>query len=147
MSRARILEISSYPPPRAGWGIRVEYLKKHLEAAGHECTSRWLDGGTFENNHTNAAIDIVDVLRADAILNFTDPAVEHSPHPYAARGGRHVEFGLAMGIGMHLLIVGPRENVFHHHDSVIVCETWEAALEWLTEVGDALEDAAEAVIE
>jgi glycosyltransferase involved in cell wall biosynthesis len=35
--RARILEITSYPPPRAGWGVRVEFLKKHLCAAGHEC--------------------------------------------------------------------------------------------------------------
>jgi hypothetical protein len=35
---ARILEITSYPPPRAGWGIRVEYLKHRLEAEGHTCT-------------------------------------------------------------------------------------------------------------
>ncbi len=35
--RAKILEITSYPPPRAGWGVRVEFLKRHLEAAGHEC--------------------------------------------------------------------------------------------------------------
>jgi len=34
---AKILEITSYPPPRAGWGVRVEFLKKHLHAVGHEC--------------------------------------------------------------------------------------------------------------
>lgn len=34
---AKILEITSYPPPRAGWGVRVEFLKRHLCAAGHEC--------------------------------------------------------------------------------------------------------------
>lgn len=33
----RILEITSYPPPRAGWGVRVQLLKRHLEARGHEC--------------------------------------------------------------------------------------------------------------
>jgi glycosyltransferase involved in cell wall biosynthesis len=33
----RILQITSYPPPRAGWGVRVEYLKKQLEQDGHEC--------------------------------------------------------------------------------------------------------------
>jgi glycosyltransferase involved in cell wall biosynthesis len=33
----KILQITSYPPPRAGWGVRVEFLKKHLEANGHEC--------------------------------------------------------------------------------------------------------------
>jgi glycosyltransferase involved in cell wall biosynthesis len=36
-SSAKILEISSYPPPRAGWGVRVEFLKKYLESQGHEC--------------------------------------------------------------------------------------------------------------
>ena len=34
---ARILEVTSYPPPRAGWGIRVEFVKKRLETQGHEC--------------------------------------------------------------------------------------------------------------
>jgi glycosyltransferase involved in cell wall biosynthesis len=34
---ARILEVTSYPPPRAGWGIRVEFLKKALEREGHTC--------------------------------------------------------------------------------------------------------------
>lgn len=33
----RILEVTSYPPPRAGWGVRVEFVKKRLEHQGHEC--------------------------------------------------------------------------------------------------------------
>ena len=37
MQKRRILQITSYPPPRAGWGIRVQFLKRHLEADGHEC--------------------------------------------------------------------------------------------------------------
>ncbi len=32
-----ILEISSYPPPRAGWGVRISFVREHLEAAGHRC--------------------------------------------------------------------------------------------------------------
>jgi len=35
---AHILEVTSYPPPRAGWGMRVEFLKKRLEREGHVCT-------------------------------------------------------------------------------------------------------------
>lgn len=34
---SKILQITSYPPPRAGWGLRVQFLKKHLEAHGHRC--------------------------------------------------------------------------------------------------------------
>jgi glycosyltransferase involved in cell wall biosynthesis len=35
--RVGILQITSYPPPRAGWGVRVQFLKKYLEARGHRC--------------------------------------------------------------------------------------------------------------
>jgi glycosyltransferase involved in cell wall biosynthesis len=34
---AKILEISSYPPPHAGWGVRVQFVKKKLEQLGHDC--------------------------------------------------------------------------------------------------------------
>ncbi len=38
MSRTiKVLEISSYPPPRAGWGMRVYFLKRELERHGHVC--------------------------------------------------------------------------------------------------------------
>ncbi len=52
--RRRILEVTSYPPPRAGWGIRVEFLKKRLEQEGHECvvlnigTSRRIPSPEYE---------------------------------------------------------------------------------------------------
>jgi glycosyltransferase involved in cell wall biosynthesis len=51
---ARILEVTSYPPPRAGWGIRVEFVKKWLEREGHECvvlntgTSRRIPSPEYE---------------------------------------------------------------------------------------------------
>lgn len=52
--RAKILQISSYPPPRAGWAVRVEFLKRQLEADGHECvvlnigTSRRIPSPEYE---------------------------------------------------------------------------------------------------
>lgn len=33
----KVLEITSYPPPRAGWGMRVYFLKRQLESEGHSC--------------------------------------------------------------------------------------------------------------
>ena len=33
----KILEITSYPPPRAGWGVRVQFVKRCLEEQGHTC--------------------------------------------------------------------------------------------------------------
>jgi glycosyltransferase involved in cell wall biosynthesis len=34
---AKVLEVTSYPPPRAGWAVRVEFLKRELERQGHVC--------------------------------------------------------------------------------------------------------------
>ena len=34
---AKILEISSYPPPHAGWGVRIQFVKRKLEHLGHYC--------------------------------------------------------------------------------------------------------------
>jgi glycosyltransferase involved in cell wall biosynthesis len=54
LAPARILEVTSYPPPRAGWGIRVEFIKKRLEAEGHCCvvlnigTSRAIPSPEYE---------------------------------------------------------------------------------------------------
>jgi glycosyltransferase involved in cell wall biosynthesis len=36
-AKARVLEVASYPPPRSGWSVRVEFLKKRIEAEGHQC--------------------------------------------------------------------------------------------------------------
>jgi glycosyltransferase involved in cell wall biosynthesis len=33
----RLLEVTAYPPPRSGWAVRVEFLKKRMETEGHEC--------------------------------------------------------------------------------------------------------------
>ena len=50
----KILQISSYPPPRAGWAVRVEFLKRQLVAEGHDCvvlnigTSRMIPSPEYE---------------------------------------------------------------------------------------------------
>lgn len=35
--KAKILEISSYPPPRAGWGVRIMFVRRYLQDLGHIC--------------------------------------------------------------------------------------------------------------
>ncbi len=34
---AKILQISSYPPPAGGWAVRVIYIRRELESRGHAC--------------------------------------------------------------------------------------------------------------
>lgn len=80
-----------------------------------------------------AADDLVDLTRADVLIAFT----EATAHP---RGGRHVEFGIALGLSLgmrpgaavRVIVVGPIENAFHTLPGVERVPTWRAALASLT---------------
>lgn len=106
---------------------RLSELKiyaNRLEVLGHYVTSRWLNG--THQLHPNAdkidkiteqvpieakpfaQDDVADVQRADMLVLFTE-----SPNSPVNRGGRHVEFGIALALHKRIVIVGPRENVFH----------------------------------
>lgn len=124
----------------ARYGRRDE-LRRYaadLMTHGHQVTSRWLAGqheagdpnqpeGTIDEQGEWAKEDMADIHRADALIAFTE-AVDS---PYS-RGGRHVELGVALGYGLHCLVVGPRENVFHCLPEVAWYRDWASALEALS---------------
>jgi hypothetical protein len=68
--------------------------------------------------------DYEDVTDADVVVSFT----EH-PRSKPTRGGRHVEFGIALASGARTrcIVVGPRENLFHWLPQVRCFETWSEA--------------------
>lgn len=100
----------------------------HLEAAGVEVTSRWLledkplntklGDDTPEFYRETAHVDIDDIDRADSILFFSE-----DPHVGTPRGGRHVEFGYAIGKGKRLIVIGGPENIFHYLRRVVHFQT------------------------
>lgn len=108
------------------YGRRDEFreLRNILEKNGVLVVSRWLDtdwerkedGGSSaapaEYRQEYAEIDMRDVLAADAVVCVTEP-----PRG-GGRGGRHVEFGLALAWGKKLVVVGYRENLFYEHERV-----------------------------
>ncbi|MFQ5729493.1 MAG: hypothetical protein ACE5GN_03940, partial [Waddliaceae bacterium] len=53
---AKILEISSYPPPHAGWGVRVQFVKRKLEQLGHTC--RVLNIGKSRREKSTEYVDV-----------------------------------------------------------------------------------------
>lgn len=105
--------------------------REDLEALGHTVTSRWINGDYQMSNDSAdedqarrfAEEDWDDLAGADCVISFTEP-----PRSTNSRGGRHVEFGIALGRGLDAIVVGPRENVFHCLEGVDVYETWEACL-------------------
>jgi len=122
--------------------------KADLEARGHRAPARWLLGEhqvhgleaarAVENDGpvpADQAVlfaqdDVEDLLASDVVVSFTT-----APRSGATRGGRHVEFGIALGIRRsggtlrRLFVVGPLENVFHALPEVDgAFDTWTAFL-------------------
>lgn len=130
--------------------------RSQLEAMGHAVTSRWLNGkhqidssgkpigdsgealveDDDNSTHVKSAAlresfakeDLQDVLSADLLIAFTE--IPRSGH---SRGGRHVEFGVALGTFMPIMIVGPRENIFCWLPQINVFDSFEAARKALEE--------------
>ena len=130
----------------ARYGRREELCayKADLESRGHRVPARWLlgdhqvhgleaaqaveRGGAVPAPEARlfAEDDMADLLASDVVVSFTEP-----PRTSASRGGRHVEFGIALGLRRaggqmrHLFVVGPLENVFHALPEVDgVFSTW-----------------------
>lgn len=107
-----------------------------LQNAGVIVTSRWLDETSPLDgkpsdlpdsvNHDIAVTDLLDVARADAMVFFAE-----DPYAQPPRGGRHVEFGYALGNGKPIYVVGGKENVFHHCCTVMHFDTFEQVVEAL----------------
>ena len=83
-----------------------------LERAGHRITSRWITEGNnrrYKNWHTRATAaalrDKADVERAELMILDTLNKTR--------RGGREVEFGIALQKGIPCWLVGQRRNIFH----------------------------------
>lgn len=99
-------------------------LRTELTRLGYTVTSRWLDTDWREKDDRGSSAapseyreefavkDLEDVAAADCLIAFTE-----EPRS-GGRGGRHVEFGAALAMGKRLIVVGYRENLFHHHPRV-----------------------------
>ncbi len=105
-----------------------------LENCGFGVTSRWVKTDSHRVDEYQAEADpdfarrlaeedYLDVLCADIVVIFGE-----EPRT-ATRGGKHVEFGLALARDKHIFLVGPRENVFYYLPEVECYETWDECFE------------------
>jgi len=115
----------------------AEELRARLVAAGHEVTSRWIvmDGkfhlGTDAYSDAEksriAEMDEQDVRAAtDGVVVIAEPEGRCVP------GGKHVEAGIALGLGRPVYVIGRRENIFHWHHRVHVVKDYGELLECLS---------------
>lgn len=107
-----------------------------LNTLGLEVTAQWLDephAATIpftsrdpEELREFARRDVDDIARADAFVFFS-----LDPEQPTKRGGRHVELGIALAMKKRIIVVGPRENIFHFLPEIEVAPTWDQAIERL----------------
>ena len=119
---------------------------------GAVVTSRWIDChsdivGGLEQSFTPDTLaadpagcwrfgqhDLEDLSKADATVSFTGDGG-------GGKGGRHIEHGIAIayvdnhpwtvgeaGNRFRLIVIGPRENIFHCHPATEVYESWSLFL-------------------
>lgn len=104
----------------------MQEIAERLRKYGCIVTSRWIEGRHDGMPDKQCAEeDVRDVIAADVLISFTNEP--RTP----TRGGRHVEFGIALHRSMRLIIVGPREHVFHYLGKVEHFETTEEMMEAL----------------
>lgn len=122
----------------------VHALGKRLQAMGHTITSRW---SLPDSDHVTpvgmseqaadaerqrfAVEDVDDVLAADCCISLMEEPRNNS------RGGRHVEFGIALARGHRMMIIGPRETVFHHLPDVEHFDTADELINFMAADSEA----------
>lgn len=113
----------------------MQVYRNDLSLVGHDVTSRWINGNhqiSDDGLSAQAAEaerirfaqeDRSDLMAADCVISFTE-----IPRETKTRGGRHVEFGIALALGKRTIVVGHRENVFHCLPEVEFFPEWAGAL-------------------
>jgi hypothetical protein len=97
----------------------MQGYRSELEAMGFEVTSRWINGDHQVPEDVQAEArqaervrfateDVEDLMAAEIVIAFAE-----KPRTTTTRGGRHVEFGIALATGKRIISVGWRENVFY----------------------------------
>ena len=139
------------------YGRRDEMLARAAELTrlGHGVVSSWIYG-SHESSEVETAADTVPVFKAmpfviddlaDIQLAQVFIAFTERPDSAHARGGRHVEYGIALdrhikGDLKNILIIGPRENIFYCIPSSGDRRVYHLP-EWdLKHVGEILTEAA-----
>jgi|ERR1035437_4516005 nucleoside 2-deoxyribosyltransferase len=117
--------------------------RRELEAMGHTSTSTWLcenfdkeDDEAIKTHKLPAQArqesvkDVNDVMKADAMISFYEP----KRNIRSSRGGRHIEFGVAIASQKRLIVIGvdekdwdKNENIFYVYPGVEHYTSWN---EW-----------------
>lgn len=112
---------------RFGRQEEARLFSQTLEGLGHTITSTWVDQvelemyGDNQRERERAAVkDVQEVVGSEALVYLSE-----AEDNVWGRGGRHVEFGIAVGLELPIFVIGPKENLFHFFPGITHFETQE----------------------
>lgn len=141
-SREPVAPLRIYLAARYSRRLELCGYRDKLQTMGHWVDARWLDGHHEINYDDQAARDalhevkrqqfatedLTDLLAAECLIAFTE-----EPRKTTTRGGRHVEFGIALALGKRVIVVGPKENVFYSLPGIEHFLDWESCARGIAE--------------
>lgn len=102
-------------------------LKADLELRGHVVTSRWItadakfghgvEAYSDSERRSLATMDEDDVRASDGLILIAETEGRTVP------GGKHVETGMAIALGLPVFVIGRPENLFHWHPRVTLVQS------------------------
>jgi nucleoside 2-deoxyribosyltransferase len=112
--------ISVYLASKYEYYSEMKKAAAKLQAAGINTTSKWVDLApqsfpTPEEAAMRAQMDLGNITESDVLVIFNPKEFHRS-----GTGGRHVETGYAIALKKPIILVGERENVFHHLSNITV---------------------------
>lgn len=111
-----------------GYGVEARWLKGEHHVHDGALAVEAATGDIPDVGRLFAEDNLADLLAAHIVICFTEP-----PRSNNSRGGRHVEFGIALAAGKRIFVVGPRENVFYCLPYVRRFDDWGAVRDVLAE--------------
>ena len=116
--------------------IEAKELMLELIKLGHEITSRWITEDTKFHKSQKAysdeermhisLLDEEDVRKAeDGLILISEKTGRNVP------GGKHVETGIALGLGRPIYVIGRKENIFHWHPKVKIFKDNQEFIQYL----------------
>lgn len=106
--------------------LQARKIRDALTAIGVRVVAGWLEQPKMESTRDHVRIGVEcykEVIDCQTFMLF-NPKEAHR----TGTGGRHVEFGIAFALGKNLVLIGERENSFHHAFVENVFPTIEAYL-------------------
>jgi hypothetical protein len=127
---------SVYIAARTGRVHEIRARVPDIEQLGYSVIGSWVRSSpgldplvSTEAGAEAAESDLSEIRAAGVFVTVTEGAEASA----FGRGGRHVEFGVALALEKRILVIGPVEHVFHLARGVVVCSDWSEALATLRE--------------